>query len=88
MAKTPWFSASEKPVRKGVYERKPTARTGARGRYSYWDGWQWCLSCNTVEGAALYAKMREAHRSSEQRAPWRGFTAEGYFAQLSPLAAA
>lgn len=74
MAKTPWFSASVKPVRKGVYERKPTARTGARGRYSYWDGQQWGLSCDTVKEAARYKNLRGP--SVEQNTPWRGVTAD------------
>ena len=64
---TPWFHASIKPVRQGVYQRDMGA-TG-RGTFSYWDGERWYGWGFTV----AIAKNNYAHTpSAVQDAPWRG----------------
>lgn len=66
---TPWFPGNVKPVRVGVYERKPTEFTGLGGKYSFWNGNKWLLSAETIQEAAEEGCWVW---SFEQKTPWRG----------------
>lgn len=67
--KTPWFGGDTKPAHIGVYERKPSEQTGWDGRYSFFDGAEWCVSAATVYGAENIASSGP---SGAQDRPWRG----------------
>lgn len=60
---TPWFDASTRPRRPGVYQRDEPA-----GRYGCWDGARWRA------GAASPAAAAAAVEVSATSARWRGLT--------------
>ena len=68
MKTTPWFSALQKPVRPGVYQRKLTLTHAIL--YYYWDGQTWWASGRTPDEADM---MQGVARSYWQtRFKWRG----------------
>lgn len=69
---TPWFHGSVKPVRVGVYERKPSPGTEP---YSYWNGEFWASSDDTPERAAHSIWIE--YESHIQNLSWRGLTKRG-----------
>ncbi len=64
---TQWFH-DEKPMRKGVYERR-TPFVGEKS-YSYWDGKFWHMSAENASQALRLGKKRSV--SNFQNASWRG----------------
>lgn len=50
---TPWFPASVKPVRAGVYWTRLLG-DGSRGGYSFWNGRYWGNELDTIENAKRY----------------------------------
>jgi hypothetical protein len=62
---TPWLPGSQKPQRRGVYQRSYPG-----GTYSCWDGECWCTDAGTPEEAAALQGQRSAH----QEASWRGLS--------------
>lgn len=64
---TPWFSASVKPARPGVYE----TRTPTNNRFSYWSGRQWKPEQHSVRGAATTAVGRYQPAAWQDK-EWRG----------------
>jgi hypothetical protein len=69
MKLTPWFPASVKPVRAGVYQSKEPFLTW----YRYWDGEYWCSGGTTPIAAKRHANMRFDETPPE---PWRGLAEE------------
>ena len=68
MKTTPWFSALQKPVRPGVYQRKIMLTSNIN--YYYWDGETWWAAGSTPEQADM---MQGVARSYWQtRFKWRG----------------
>lgn len=61
---TDWFKGSQKPARKGVYERRLFE---SRLVHSMWDGRKWLYSRTRAEDAAV-----DKRTSTYQSAPWRG----------------
>lgn len=62
---TPWFPASTKPKRVGVYKRR---LANGKARYSFWNGHGWGLYCTTPK----YAFSWRTVASSYQALPWCG----------------
>lgn len=68
MRLTPWFPASTKPVRVGVYETRTARSYGPdilKG-FSYWDGWRWYVATRAPQSACGY------NVSLYQSRQWRG----------------
>lgn len=71
---TPWFPASVKPARKGVYEVDSTSDRA----FSYWNGtrfgWRtWMFNHISIESAVSDAFcMRHAETCLAERERWRG----------------
>lgn len=61
---TPWFDGSEKPKRKGVYERVFFDRL----RFSRWDGKQWYVGRASAEEAS----QEEYPAILQDGCKWRG----------------
>jgi len=61
---TPWFPASTKPARIGVYE----VDVGRHLWWRFWDGKNWRNGATTAEKAA----RSESILLSYWKAPWRG----------------
>lgn len=61
---TEWIPASQKPVRKGVYQLD----TGFAVWFSKWDGNKWLLTSRSAERAA----MIENDATSYEFKAWRG----------------
>ena len=66
MKLTPWFGPMTKPVRVGVYQRRHKALHFAV--YSYWDGQQWFLGCDTPQ----LAETETMISVNQQNFMWRG----------------
>lgn len=69
MKTTKWIQGAE-PVRAGVYQRKYVFGID----YAYFDGKDWGLACETVEGASRWGSQIAFRTSSGL--PWRGLTKE------------
>lgn len=52
---TPWFNATQKPVRVGVYQRRH--RHFGFYVFAYWDGEHWLLGAETPKLAAKETKL-------------------------------
>lgn len=65
MKVTQWFDDSEKPVRKGVYQKFSNSKNP---QFSYWNGKYWGLISNSVNDAAKY----HSSESYFQWGNWRG----------------
>jgi hypothetical protein len=59
---TPWFRATVKPARPGVYRVR-----AACPWYRFWDGSKWFVGASTPRDAAAYMPRRRA-----EAADWRG----------------
>jgi len=55
MKLTPWFNATQKPVRVGVYQRRH--RHFGFYVFAYWDGEQWLLGAESPAAAAKETKL-------------------------------
>lgn len=67
MKLTPWFPATVKPVRAGVYRTRPESSTSQIICYSYWSGRKW--------GFYKYTKRHAISAMGEspvQNKEWRG----------------
>jgi len=71
---TPWYPASVKPVRVGVYEKDadPHMRGGDK-HYQYWNGSEWGSYDTSISRADQHGDVRSRH----QNIGWRGLTAQG-----------
>lgn len=71
---TPWFSADQKPTRRGVYETILVSDTGWEfdAKYSRWTGSKWMDSNWNIDGATVDKSP------GLQRKRWRGLTEDGY----------
>lgn len=69
MKLTPWFPASVKPVRAGVYE----VRMDGPPWYRYWDGVHWYAGHCTSELACALPHVSLEETPTE---PWRGLAEE------------
>lgn len=70
---TPWFPASVKPVRTGVYEVQ-LARGPVFNTFAFWTGDRWGAMSSVPEMASTQ-KYAFADWSSQNKR-WRGFTDE------------
>jgi hypothetical protein len=73
---TPWFPATMKPVRPGIYQRKLDYLTGYRGKwqFAHWDGRRWSGSFTSVEQCAgKWTDSPESdYRCTKSDPSWRG----------------
>jgi hypothetical protein len=65
---TPWFPASVKPARKGVY----VASVGCNTFYRYWNGKRWHHGSYTVSEAMGAARLRGFWPEDRYPIRWRG----------------
>lgn len=74
---TPWFPASVKPVRAGVYEvETPNLRAN---KYAYFDkkGWRLCASHRgSAESEKEWPTYGNSSSMTLPKSKWRGFTEE------------
>lgn len=70
MKLTGWYQSSQKPVRKGVYQRDASVVGWSAHvpTFSYWDGERWGISDKSVGGADIWGTAK----SQYQNLPWRG----------------
>lgn len=66
---TPWFPGSEKPARRGVYQRQFSTGKTVFERFCYWSGQYWYMSDTTPDRAMEWVQSGPAARQS---LPWRG----------------
>lgn len=71
MKLTPWFPASVKPARVGVYEKRTSGHHATQ--WAGWDGRVWNVLCLTPEEAA--AEM-DGHPTCFPDDEWRGLAEE------------
>jgi hypothetical protein len=72
MKLTPWFPASVKPVRAGVYEVR--ALVAFTKWHRYWCGKHWYAGATTPSGAMH--KFKEFRARAPLITPWRGLAEE------------
>ena len=65
---TEWFDGSEKPVKRGIYQRKFSTE---RIVFSKWNGREWLYSWGNAGGA-----NQATWKSAAQDLPWRGLAEE------------
>lgn len=68
---TPWFPASVKPVRDGVYQTRPVRNTDGP-EYQHWNGVFWGRVCSTSNSAYLDRNYRSIFQNDQ----WRGLAKE------------
>ena len=73
---TPWFSPSDKPVRRGVYKTKFYSTSGAMAweGYSFWNGKQWRMQANTIDQAKAFSRRTSGVTQAKH---WRGLAGVG-----------
>ena len=68
---TPWYPASVKPVRKGLYQTRMPGQTSPDG-YQKWGVRFWCAWDNSAKIAE-----QSSVKSNFQNPEWRGLAAQG-----------
>lgn len=72
---TQWFSKDIGPVHIGVYQTKLVApisrKTSNNKRFSYWDGFSWCDSRDTIDEATNVSWLPNDHSKV-----WRGLASQ------------